>query len=206
MAGSPAGARRELTIVVLLTVIGGAIVLLASGRAWARVAVAIPDAPQAPQIAALSGRTLAPLVAALGVAVLAAAVALVATRGMWRVVVGALIAVAGALIIGTTALLSATDVRSSSALQSRIGSAALHDSRITVELRAWRHVAAAGGLVIVAAGLFTAARGRTWAEMGRRFDAPTAVVAEAPVTPDAPDQPTDLELWEQLERGEDPTG
>jgi uncharacterized membrane protein (TIGR02234 family) len=154
----------------------------------------------------LSGRSVAPLVAALGLVALAAVVALLATRSVARILIGAVIAVAGALIIGTTASTSAADVRTGSALHDRVSTSSLHDARISVQLRPWRHVAAAGGLVLVAAGLFAAARGRTWAGMGRRFDAPTAAPVPAPTVPAADESTDPSELWDRIERGEDPTG
>ncbi|MFL6238445.1 MAG: Trp biosynthesis-associated membrane protein [Actinomycetes bacterium] len=194
--------RRELLVVVVLDLVGAVMVLLSVSRTWAHAVVAVSGSPQAPQTADLAGRSVAPLVAALGMVALAAVIALLATRGWWRVVVGAVLAVVGALIIGSTALTSATDVRHGSALRDKVSTAVLRDARSSVELRPWRHVAAAGGLLVVAAGLLAAARGRSWSGMGRRFDAPTAAPSPAPVAAEAPSQ---VDLWDQLERGQDPT-
>jgi uncharacterized membrane protein (TIGR02234 family) len=204
-------ARRELLVVVVLTLVGAAVVLLSTSRPWAHAVVAVGGSPQAPQTVDLSGRAVTPLVAALGVVALAAIVALLATRSAARIVMGGLVAIVGALIIGSTALTSAADVRTGSALRDRVSTAALRDARISVELRAWRHVAAGGGLLIVAAGLIAAARGRSWAGMGRRFDAPTAAATTPTTTPATSpaarqEKPADSDLWDQLERGEDPTG
>ena len=212
----PAHSRRELALVVVLTLLGAALVLLSTGRPWAHAVVTVIGSPQAPQAVDLSGRVVAPLVAALGVVALAAAVALLATRGRGRVVVGALLAAVGALIIGSTALTTAHDIRGGSALRDHVSTAALHDARITVQLRSWRHVAAAGGLLVVAAGLLAAARGRSWAAMGARFEArtpmpdtPTDMSVAAPQAqpqPAALDDSSSLEMWDRLDRGEDPTG
>src|SRR5436190_13273194 len=158
-------ARRELVIVVLLTVTGAAAVLTATSRPWAHAVVSIPGSPVAPVRVDLSGRSVAPIVAALALVALAAVVALLATRSFARVGIGALIAIVGALIIGSTASISSADVRTGSALHDRVSTSSLRDARVSVQLRSWRHVAAAGGLLIVAAGLVTAARGRTWASM-----------------------------------------
>jgi uncharacterized membrane protein (TIGR02234 family) len=209
-------ARRELLLVVALTLVGAALVLLSTGRPWAHAVVAVLGSPQAPQSVNLSGRSVAPLVAALGVVALAAVVALLATRGRWRIVVGALLAVVGALIVGSIALTTAHDIRSGSALRDHVSTAALHDARISVELRSWRHVAAVGGLLVVAAGLLAAARGRSWVAMGARFEqrvpsdekpAPQPVPpAPAPQAAPAVDDGSSLDLWDRLDRGEDPTG
>jgi uncharacterized membrane protein (TIGR02234 family) len=210
--------RRELVAVVGLTVLGSALTLLAVGRPWAHAVVS--EAPLPSQVVDLSGRAVAPLTAALGIAALAAAVAVLATRGRWRVVVGIVIALAGAAIVGTSASLSATHVQTGSALRDRVPAASHRGAIVTVELRAWRHGAAAGGIVLVAAGLVTIARGRALATMGRRYDAPTEtgsaareVTSAAPLPQAQPARPAptaladaaDSALWEQLERGEDPT-
>ena len=229
-------ARRELLTVVALTVAGAAVVLLSTSRTWAHAVVSVLNSPQAPQAVNLSGRSAAPLVAALGLVALAATVALLATRGIARTVMGAVIAIVGALVVGSTALLSVADVRTGSALRDRVSTAALHDARISVALTSWRHVGAIGGLVIAGAGLLAVARGRTWRGMGRRFDAPgspdgpqpDAPRAEMPsqprsdpprsgTTPAVPSEPRaaaaesrplagdDLDLWERIDRGDDPT-
>jgi uncharacterized membrane protein (TIGR02234 family) len=248
------GSRRELLAVILMTIVGAALVLLSTSRTWAHAVVSVLGSLGAPRRLDLSGRTVAPLVAALGLVALAAVIALLATRGRWRIVIGCLIAVAGALIVGATASITASDVRHGSALRDADSQAALRDARISVELRSWRHVAAAGGLLIAGAGLVAAARGRSWAAMGRKYDAPTAAstatpaavstatptptstataasmesravpppptVDETPVaSPVAPSTPSvsepstdsvesdvdDLEMWDRLERGDDPT-
>jgi uncharacterized membrane protein (TIGR02234 family) len=205
-------ARREMVLVVVLTVVGAGVLLLVSGQTWAHAVVREPPLPQT--VVNLPGRTVAPLVAALGIVGLAAVIALLATRGIARVVIGAVIAICGAVVVAATASVSATDVRNGSALRDRASAAALRDAQVSVRLESWRHVAAAGGLVLVAAGLFAAARGRTWSGMGRRFDAPTlapsqpavpaAGVAEEPAGR-AADDADDADLWARIERGDDPT-
>jgi uncharacterized membrane protein (TIGR02234 family) len=203
-------ARRELMLVLVLAVVGGAVVLVASGQPWAHAVVSVSGSPQAPQRVDLSGRTVAPLVAALGLVVLAAVVALLATRSVARMAMGVVIALAGALIIGATASTSSAQVRNGSALHDRVSTSSLRDARVSVQLQSWRHVAAGGGLLIVAAGLIAAARGRSWVGMGRRFDAPTAAAAAATPAPapatTAAEGTTDADLWDRIERGEDPTG
>jgi uncharacterized membrane protein (TIGR02234 family) len=196
--------RRELVAVVGLTLLGAALTLLAVGRPWAHAVVSEPPLPA--QRVDLSGRAVTPLVAALGIVALAAAVAILATRGRWRLVVGVVIALAGAAIVGTSATLSAPDIRSGSALRDRAPAADHRGAVVTIELRGWRHVAAGGGIVLVAAGLLTIARGRALATMGQRYDAPTSTPQRAPSPqPAAASRSEDTDLWEQLERGEDPT-
>lgn len=205
--------RREIVAVVGLTVLGSALTLLAAGQPWAHAVVSEPPLPS--QVVDLSGRAVAPLTAALGIAALAAAVAVLASRGRWRIVVGIVIALAGAAIVGTSASLSAGHIQTGSALRDRAPAASHRDAAVAVELRPWRHVAAGGGVMLVGAGLLTIARGRVLATMGRRYDAPTtttpAAPSEAAPLPEshpaaqAPAARAEADLWEQIERGEDPT-
>jgi hypothetical protein len=54
----------------------------------------------------------------------------------------------------------------------------------------------AGGLLVLAAGVIAVVRGRRWAQMGSRYDAPGAARLSAEGSP---------ALWDALDRGEDPT-
>jgi hypothetical protein len=56
---------------------------------------------------------------------------------------------------------------------------------------------AAGGLGLAAGGAFAAARGRRWPALGARYE------RRGPGTPGA--EPTSLDAWTALDRGEDPT-
>ena len=90
-------ARRGLryTVVSLGAVaLGGGLALLASGGAWMTVHVDRP-APLPVMSVGLTGRTLQAAVPGLAVVALAGVVALLATRGVARRIVGAVIALAG---------------------------------------------------------------------------------------------------------------
>ncbi|MBX6750041.1 MAG: Trp biosynthesis-associated membrane protein, partial [Micromonosporaceae bacterium] len=97
--------RRGLTVVVLAVAAGAGLVLLGASRVW-WVEVVPRPAPLRPEEIAHTGGSLAPLLPALGLVALAAAGGLLATRGVARRLVGALltmvalgvvVAVAGAL-------------------------------------------------------------------------------------------------------------
>jgi len=131
---------------------------------------------------------------ALGLVGLAGVPALAATRRAGRIVVGILLALTGGLVV----------VRAVGVLLDPAGAADVASTDPAgLELTAWPAVAVAGGLLLVAAGLLVAVRGRRWAALGRRYEAPGAA---GPPEPETTGPVAERELWEALDRGEDPTG
>jgi hypothetical protein len=61
----------------------------------------------------------------------------------------------------------------------------------------WPVVCAAAGLLVAATGVVTIRRGATWPAMGARFERPAAPAERKPAS--------QAELWDALDRGEDPT-
>jgi uncharacterized membrane protein (TIGR02234 family) len=151
-----------------------------------------------------SGGQVAPLVTATGLLLLAAAVALVATRGPGRIAVGLLMAAAGGVLgwsgVRTLAGRLAVDAASLSTVGSSPG------VRLQAQVhRSWPALALVAGVLAVAAGLLVVLRGRGWPAMGRRYERPgPADGRPAPVR-----APTDEEraaaAWRALDRGDDPT-
>ncbi|OSP41917.1 hypothetical protein B7767_18395, partial [Streptomyces sp. 13-12-16] len=80
------------------------------------------------------------------------------------------------------------------------------DTSATVEAlshTAWPYVAAAGGVLLLLAGLLALRYGRLWPAMSGRYErngAPRPRRKPASVDPDRPE-----DLWKALDRGEDPT-
>jgi len=190
--------RRQLGLAVAACALGAAVALLAAGQPWARAQVV-----QGPLRLALapSGRTLAPLVAALGVVALAGAVAIAATRRAARLVTGVLLSSCGA-VVAIAALRTRADL--ARALAGEAGRAVGRASATPVGVVAtsWPWVAAAGGALITAAGLLTVARGRGWPAMSARYDAP-AGRPQVPATAERPSGTTGM--WDAQDRGDDPT-
>ncbi len=179
---------------LLLTVLGAVLVLTASGRTWVSGQVS----GQQLSVSA-GGGEVSGLPSALALVGLASAVAVFAVRGLARVLVGALVALAG-FGVAVSCALGAGDTAAVDAVAARklalVGTTAEH---ITHTL--WPWVGLVGGLLLAAAGLLTALRGRGWPAMGTRYDAPVA--AKARPSAAAPSAPADL--WKALDRGEDPT-
>jgi uncharacterized membrane protein (TIGR02234 family) len=206
-----------LTTAVLGAAVAGALALVSGGQAWAEV-TAERQAPLPPVVAVLSGADAAPLVPAMGLVLLAAAVALLAVRSLGRVVVGLLMAVAGGVLAwsGVRALTGALDA----------AVAGIPAGGTTTDVTAvWPVLAAVAGVLGAATGLLVVLRGRSWPGMGRRYERGAGAAAtgtpatgtpatgtSATGTP-AADTPARTETdedraqsaWKALDRGEDPT-
>ncbi|OKJ31803.1 TIGR02234 family membrane protein [Streptomyces sp. CB01580] len=199
-APGAAASRRSLAAGLLLGAAGATVVLLASGQTWAegRASVVGGSLPLT-----ADGQDVTGLPAALAVVGLAALVAVFAVRGGGRLVVAGLLALSG-LGAALSAGLGAFD---SSALDEK-AARTTGDTSATVQAlahTAWPYVTAAGGLLILLAGLLALRYGRLWPGMSGRYERdgtprPRRAAGRAP----DPDRPEDL--WKALDRGEDPTG
>ena len=194
-------ARRLMGTAVAGAVVAGGLALSAAGRPWASVTALRPP-PLPPVHDQLTGGEVSPLVSAMGLLLLAGAVAVFAVRGRWRVVVGVLLALAGAVLVWSGARPLTGGVHPSvHDLSTPAGSSvsALH----TTLSAGWPLVVVVAGLLAVLAGALVVLRGRTWPAMGRRYERPGG----SPAAPAR--EPTDEErataAWRALDRGEDPT-
>lgn len=167
-------ARRELQLAVLLCLLGSGLVLLALGQTWFSVEEGQRLTIDAVRTS-VKGTTIAPGAAALGYVGLAGVVALAATKGWGRVVVGVVVLAAGVGIVVDVATVPQ------------------HPS----VSRAWAWLTLAGGVVLALSGLLVAVRGRRWAALSSSYEAPAARAEEPPAT--------DKGVWDALDRGEDPT-
>jgi hypothetical protein len=174
-AGADGRIRRELTGAIAACAGGAGLVLLAGSKPWTATTGGGPLDPVAEPV---TGSSLLPWLAAVALVALAGAGALLATRANVRRILGGLLAMAG---VGATA--------GTLAQLARLGA----DVRPL-----WPVVAAVGGLLVAGAGLLTVRRSRSWPAMGARY--------ERPVRVRDPGRPvTDSEMWDALDRGDDPT-
>ena len=151
----------------------------------------------------VSGRTVEPALTALGLVALAGAVAVLATRGIARRIVGVLLAAAAAAM-GWRALVGLQAVSASRARSlvsdARTGAAGLDPARaprVTVHAE-WPLIALGCALALLAAGIAVAMSGQRWAGLSRRYEAPET-------SSEADRQRSDAMLWNALDRGDDPT-
>jgi len=194
-------ARARFAAALVLTLLGGAGALLVSGRAWQTIVAPRPR-PFADEVVDVSGRTLEPLVAALGLVALAGVVAVLATRGIARRAVGVLLAGA-AVAMGWRALAGSAAVSAAKArslvTDARTG-AGLDPGRsaqVTVHA-AWPVLAVACAVALLVAGAAVAVWGHRWAGLSGRYEAPDGGT-------EADRQRSDATIWTALDRGDDPT-
>ncbi|MEY9926124.1 putative membrane protein (TIGR02234 family) [Catenulispora sp. GP43] len=190
--------RRELTLTVLLALLGGVLAWAAAGRPWATATVG--QAPNTLKVAA-SGNDLSAGVTALGLTALAGGLALFATQRLARRLVGVLLIAAG---VGA-AVYAFGERGASHASHVLAGKAAAKGyavGHVAAHTAAWWLLAAVGGVLVVLAGVATVIRGAAWPGMSSRYDnaATGKAAARAVGTGSSKD------LWDALDRGEDPTG
>jgi uncharacterized membrane protein (TIGR02234 family) len=197
-------ARRGLryTVVSLGAVaLGGGLALLASGRAWTTVHVDRP-APLPDLSVGLTGRTLQAAVPGLAVVALAGVVALLATRGVARRIVGVVIALAGVALAVAAGEAGAVSSEQARRLVADTRTGTVLDPTAPLRLvsqHVWPVLAIVGAVLVVAGGVLAASGRTAGGGLGRRYEAPTT-------TPDPPASgESDLALWQRLDRGDDPT-
>ena len=187
-------ARRELGVAVLLCLLGAFVVLVAATNAWGTVEV-LPSALAPGRTVEVPGNQVAPGVRALGIVGLAGVVALAATRGRGRTLVGLLLLGVGAGVVAATL---AADPAPELLREAAVGGGQVSD---VLGSTGWPPLAVVGGVLLALAGLLVTARGRTWSALSDKYRPPAVRPEVAPAA--GPVQ--DRALWEALDRGEDPT-
>ena len=112
--------RREVAAVVVALAAGGGLGVLATARTWTTIVVT-RLAPLGPVRHDVSGRTLQPGVTGLAVVALAGVLAVLATRGVTRRAIGAVLALAGAGMVwwSLAGLSAVSDARGAAARRRR---------------------------------------------------------------------------------------
>ncbi|GGS86741.1 MULTISPECIES: TIGR02234 family membrane protein [Streptomyces] len=197
-AATARSGRRSLAVALLCGALGAAVALLATRQRWAEGTATVAGGAF-PLTAKGSDVTGVP--AALAIVGLAALVAVFAVRRAGRLLVSGLLTLSGAGIVAA-ALAAAAD---GSALDEQAAKAS-GDTSATVDAlthTGWPYVAAAGGLLILLAGLLALRYGGLWPAMSGRYERGTARPRRGsrPADPERPE-----EIWKALDRGEDPTG
>ncbi len=197
--------KRGLYVALLLCGVAGVLLLSGASGTWAHARIEglspLPD-----REVDVRGRDLVAGLRAVGVLALAGVPALLAARRWGRAALGAVLLAGGVLAAVLVArVLADLDGRvyASEAWTQAGGPAptvpgfSLVPAPTAVHRTALPLLTLAGGVLLLLAGLLTLVRGRSWAGLGARYEAPAArPVVEAP---------TDKGTWDALDRGEDPT-
>lgn len=185
--------RRALLCAVVLLVVAAAALGGASALGWALVGFQVPL--RGIVELRVTGSDLIPALGPLALLALAAVAAVLATGGWLRRVLGALLLFA-AVPPGVGVLRTGEEGRLVAAALStdRLPARAEPDGSVTV-LFAGPATAAAGAVLLAAAGLVLIRSGHRMPRMGRRYRAPVPRTGEL----------EDRELWERIDAGEDPT-
>ncbi|WP_436756856.1 Trp biosynthesis-associated membrane protein [Streptosporangium sp. V21-05] len=190
-------ARREPWTWLAVCVAGAALVLLAAGRDWFTVTYDTREV-------AVSAAELVPALGPAAWAALAAVVAVLATGGVWRGLVGAVLALGGAgMIAGSWWGGGADAALRIAADQAPMTAGAAPQVAPAV---VWPVLASAGGLLLLAGGVAAILRGGRWPGMSGRYDrqgaGPTGAANRPAPTRSAP---SERALWDAIDEGTDPT-
>lgn len=189
---------RAFALALLLDLVGAGGALLVSVRHWQTIALHRP-APLHDVSFGVTGRTVDSAPTALALVALAGVVAVLATRGVARRVVGGVLVAAGIGLVWR-ALVSAPAVSTGRARS------LVADKRRSVDLTGltphasahvlWPTLTVACGLLVIGAGVLVAWRGHRWQVMSARYEAPD---------PERDRARAASTMWGALDRGEDPT-
>lgn len=194
--------RLEFAVALLLDLIGGALTLIFATRTWQTITVS-REAPLHSLSLDLTGRKIDSLPTALALVALAGVVAVLATRGVWRRVIGVLLALAGVGILAS--VIAHWDgvgaPRAQDLLQAALPSVGPADGAIGIGpvSSAWWVLTLLCGVLIAVAGVLIAWRGHRWAGMSAKYDRPASEDAERDTAK------RDASFWSALDRGDDPT-
>ncbi|MGH8962123.1 MAG: Trp biosynthesis-associated membrane protein [Jatrophihabitantaceae bacterium] len=195
--------RGEYGLALLVLLIGAAGALLISTRNWQSVLTPRPR-PFGDDVLHLNGRTVDAAPTALALVALAGVIAVIATRGLIRQIIGTVIALAGLLLIWRSlADLGAVSAsRARSLVEDRHSGVEVGAAHISVT-SAWAVTSAVCGALVLVAGLLVALRGHRWGVMSAKYEAPSARAPAADA--EQARARADASMWSALDRGDDPT-
>jgi uncharacterized membrane protein (TIGR02234 family) len=199
-------ARRSRLVVVAGLAIGAGVSLMAATQVWLEGTLDLVGLP--PVEVSVTGRQTAPVLPAVALLALGAAVGLLLIGGPARRIFGAIVAVAALGAAWLTAVTIADPVAAvSGPLAQAAGLASPPaDAALDAARSGWPVIGIAGLVIIAVAGLGAAVIG-PWPEVGRRYAAAPAADPQGAAAdgPQRRDEQDGIRLWDALERGDDPT-
>ncbi len=198
-----AARRIEYAAALLMDVLGAGVLLLVSTQYWQRI-VTPRGRPFTDDILKVQGRVIDSAPTALALVALAGVVAVLATRGMTRRVLGALILLAGAGLIwrSASAIPAVSTSRALALVREKHPRVSVSSTVVphVITDSIWGALSIGCGVLVLLGGLLIMVRGAEWGAMSTRYEAPGAR-NDDPVTRHR----ADAALWGALDRGEDPT-
>ncbi|MRK02133.1 hypothetical protein GEV27_11425 [Aeromicrobium sp. S22] len=196
--GPPAVTPRRLYgPVVLVTLAAGGLAFFAAARTWADAKLSSEGLP--PSTVGVSGTDAEPLVSALALVVVTAALAVLAAGPRLRRVVGAL-----TMLVSVLAVVVAPP-SGSDALDRALRKAAEESPSFTgpesigdISSTPWYAVTVLAFVVAFLLGAATIRWAGAWPTMGRRYEAPAARAAGT-------EEVSDSDMWKAMDEGQDPT-
>jgi len=206
--------------VLLLTLLGALLILLAGTRTWATVTLA--GSFLGLSELTVSGRGAAPAVIAIALAVGAAVIVLAVSGRVVRLLVAAGLVIAGAVVVVTGVRFARDPGRAvvlalRDSLHVATGSSSWSGGT-AVDFSIWPWAAAIGGALVLLAGLLGVIGGRSWSGPARRYERATGSPGSGPAGSAGPGASAGSNTgadpavsvapaatWDALSRGEDPT-
>jgi uncharacterized membrane protein (TIGR02234 family) len=205
--------RAGFVVALLVEIVGAALVLLVATRDWQTITT-VRARPFSADVLGVSGRTLDGAPTALALVALAGVVAVLATKGLVRRVIGALVALAGVGIMwrSIAAAPPVGTARAAGLVRAKhetVGASAVVTQHVASH-PGWAVLSAVGGLLVLVAGVLVAWHGGRWGAMSARYERPAGSGVEArpehgPEDIERNRARADAALWTALERGDDPT-
>lgn len=194
--------RRARFLAVVVTVLAGAITVIASTQTWLSVLLSDGSSEQLE----VAGAAAVPVLAPLGLATLALGGALSIVGSVLRYVFGVLgVAIAGILAVLAVRIAFSAPVDAVAGTVTTAtgiaGADAVADLVASISVTPWPVITLAAQIVLGAAAVFTLATAHAWRTgAGRRY----RTEAQTPPASAGPRQDA-IDSWDDLSRGDDPT-
>jgi uncharacterized membrane protein (TIGR02234 family) len=191
--------HAAFALAIALEVLGAGVALLLSLRDWQTVTT--PRAGRPPDVLGLDGRAVDSASTAIALVALAGVVAVLATRGVIRRLVGALVVLAGAGLVwrASVALSPISAARARSLVRDRHETVNTAGVVPRVDVHAvWPALSLVCGFFVLASGALIALCGHRWQVMSARYEPTPAAAGDDQAKAAAT-------LWRALDEGDDPT-
>lgn len=192
----PRRISRGMTVVIIL--LGGVIALIGATQTW--VTATGFEAAHIDQIQ-LSGQEASPVITAMALVTIAAGAALSIARRVGRWVIGVLVILAGATLGAVTiSIQSNPGAAVAQKIAETTGTTGATQLAPVVEVSVLPWLTVLGGLIAVIGGLLTLVAGGRWiVGKTKKYD------VAGPAVPDRDGRLDEIDTWDELSRGEDPT-